>query len=103
MSLNRSARQCLNARFYQFYVFLCAVVGDNYCKIERFIVKIENFHNFLENFKSAQKKSVMRLPARCDAKNPEMKFSKDEFFEDCKYHSKIETFFSNKRRLYSNQ
>ena len=34
-------------RFFHFYVFLWAIVRNNYCEIERFIVKIENFKTFL--------------------------------------------------------
>ena len=54
----------------QSHIFVC----DNYCKIERFIVKIENFKKFYANVKSAQKKVRCAAYMMC-------KIKKTEFFE----------------------
>ena len=51
-----------------FYVFFCAVVCDNYCKIESFIVKYENFKTFLGKYQKWAKKCDVRcacLGMRC--------------------------------------
>ena len=48
------------AQFHHFYLFLCAIVRDNYSKIKRFIVKIQNLKSFLRKYQKCAKKSAMQ-------------------------------------------
>ena len=48
-------------RFYHFYVFFASGSAwrENYCKVERFILKIENFKKISGKFLKCAKKNVM--------------------------------------------
>ena len=46
---------------------------DNYCKIYRFIEKIENSKTLLRRYLKCAKKSAMRLPAQCDVEFPKFR------------------------------
>ena len=59
-----AAQQCAEW-FHNFYVFLCAIVHDNFCEIKRFIINIYLNH-ILGKFQNSAKKIGMHdvLPAR---------------------------------------